>query len=429
MSSSVSSARSNSFEDTVSIEKLVHGGQGFGTLTDGRKVFVWNALPGELVNVRVTKKRRDYAEGIAEKVLEASPQRVEPKDEAYLSTSPWQMMDFAYENEQKRQILVEAFRREHVQYEGEVLFTAGESEWRYRNKMEYSFWGDDSGLHLALFHRGSHGKRIVTGSSIARQEIDEAAQKIVAILQGKGVRASQLKTVMLRCSQAGEVVAALFTKDNHFPEISELAAVCRGIAVVYSNPKSPASVVTEHLYQYGDVVLSDVLLGHKIEYNVFSFFQVNIPVFLQVLQTIKQVANDEAPAVDMYSGVGTIGVCCGASTLVESDVQNVRMAEKNARQSGKNIEVIHANSESALDTITSENSLIVDPPRAGLHTKLITQILAVSPPSITYLSCNPSTQARDIALLQDKYHLTHLGGYNFFPRTPHIESLAILKRQ
>jgi tRNA/tmRNA/rRNA uracil-C5-methylase (TrmA/RlmC/RlmD family) len=78
----------------VVIDKLVHGGQGLGTLPDGRKVFVWNALPGETVRVRLTKQRKDYAEAMAEEVVVPSVERVQPRDEAYLSTSPWQIMDF-----------------------------------------------------------------------------------------------------------------------------------------------------------------------------------------------------------------------------------------------------------------------------------------------------------------------------------------------
>src|SRR5690606_24445175 len=104
------------------------------------------------------------------------------------------------------------------------------------------------GLHLALFHRGSHGKRIVQGSSIARPEIDTVANNIVAILNKNGVRASQLKTVVIRTNKKGNVVAGLFVKDPDFPRIQELEAVCQGVAVYFSNPKSPASIITRQLH-------------------------------------------------------------------------------------------------------------------------------------------------------------------------------------
>jgi len=410
----------------VKIEKLVHGGQGLGVLPDGRKVFVWNALPGETLQVQLTKQRKDYAEGIAQEILRSAPERTQPFDEAYLSTSPWQIMEFATENAQKQAILQETFAREKVAVP-EMTFVTKGPEHHYRNKMEYSFWADDHGLHLALYQRGTHGKQIVAGSSIARPEIDEVAGKICTVLQQHGVRGSQLKTVVLRCNQAGEVVAALFAKDKDFPVIKELQAVCKGITVCFSNPKSPASVVTKELYAYGDLTLRDTLLGKEIAYDVHSFFQVNVPVFVAALEQIQLLSSGAKDIIDLYSGVGTIGIPVGASVLVELDPHNVAMAKHNAAK--QPVKVVHASTEQALEYITPEACVIVDPPRAGLHPKVVDSLIAQKPAQIIYLSCNPVTQARDLAQLQEAYTVAELTGYNFFPRTPHIESLVNLVRK
>lgn len=415
--------------EQVVIQKLVHGGQGLGALADGRKVFVWNALPGETVAVELTKKRRDYAEGIAVEVItDASADRTTPKDEAYLSTSPWQIMTFAAESAAKQQILTEVMQREGIAHDA-IPFYAGERQWQYRNKMEYSFWADDEGLHAALFNRGTHHKQIVPGSSIARPEIDAVAQKMCSILTEVGVRGSQLKTVVIRCDQKGNCVVALFVKDKFFPEIEELKNVCQGLVVCYSNPKSPASVLTKELYTFGDIQLSDKALGYDIAYDVHSFFQVNLPVFEMALKRIDYFTGGVGKKVDMYAGVGTIGIPVLATTLVELDAHNIEMAQKNVAQTNREVEVIQASSESALQYIASDATLIVDPPRAGLHKDVVARINEAKPPSLVYLSCNPSTQARDIALLQGNYELKTLEGYNFFPRTPHIESLAFLTRK
>ncbi len=104
--------------------------------------------------------------------------------------------------------------------------------------MEYSFYGDDDGLHLALFNRGTHQKQIVTGSSIALPEIDRTAAKICKILAAKNVRARDLKSVIVRCSQSGQCVAAIFTRNADFRQFKELAEVCKGVAVYFSNPKA-----------------------------------------------------------------------------------------------------------------------------------------------------------------------------------------------
>lgn len=410
--------------ETVKIEKLVHGGQGIGTLADGRRVFVWNVLPGETVQVRITKQKRGLVEGIAETVVEASADREKPRDEAYLSTSPWQMMTYAAENLHKQAILAETMQREHVVYDDFIPMISGKQVWGYRNKMEYSFWADDSGLHLALFNRGSHQKIIIEGSSIAMPVVDRVARAILAVLNQHKIRGSQLKTVVVRASQTGRAAVALFVKDESFPELPELASIADGVAVYYSTPKSPASVLTRELYSYGSVTLTDHVLGTDITYNVNSFFQVNLEIFELALQAIKESLGQD-DSIDIYAGVGTIGIPVGATSLIEIDSHNISMATQNV--GNRNITVVQAPAEQATEHISTSQALIVDPPRAGLHSKMIEAVIAKRPPKLIYLSCNPITQARDLALLQAHYRIISITGYNFFPRTPHIESLAILE--
>lgn len=411
----------------VVIEKLVHGGQGLGTIEDGRKVFVWNALPGENVRLEVRKSKHKYLEGIATEIIEPSKERIEARDEAFLSTSPWQVMTFEAENKYKQEILVETLAREHVGYKSKIPMHTDGREWHYRNKMEYSFWADDDGLHLALFHRASHGKRIITGSSIAMPAIDDAANRIVKILNQHSIRGSQLKAVVVRADQKGNVAAALFVKDQNFPELPELEHVSSGSVVYYSNPKSPASIITKELYKYGRILLTDTILDVPITYDVNSFFQVNLPVFELAAKRMKAFVEGGESIVDMYAGTGTLALLTDATKMVEIDAQNIEMAYVNAR--GRNLEVVLAPTESAVEHITPKTTVIFDPPRAGLHPKVAAHVREVLPPKIAYLSCNPITQARDLALLQDFYDIQSIEGYNFFPRTPHIESLALLIRR
>lgn len=414
--------------EEVEIEKLVHGGQGLGQLADGRKVFVWNALPGETVRVRIIKKKRSYVEAIAEEIVTASPERIEPQEENYLATSPWQIMTFEAENRYKKTIVGELFAHEHVQLPeyGETVHM--DDQWHYRNKMEYSFWGDDDGLHLALYRRGSHGKQIVEGSVLAKPELDSGANKLVAQLSKLNVRAGDMKTVIVRCDSAGNVAASLFVKDQKFP-LLELPHGIQGLRVYFSDPKSPASVLTKLLYELGDVTLQDVLLDKEFTYDVDSFFQVNLPIFEQALARIKEHC-DEASLTDMYAGVGTIGLSVAHErvNLVEFHKATAAMARSNAAASGLHANVVEASTEKVPEYITGAEPVIFDPPRAGLHDKVVERVLEAKPPKVIYLSCNPATQARDLAKLQTAYSITFFEVYNFFPRTPHIETLAILER-
>lgn len=412
----------------VVIEKLVHGGQGLATLEDGRKVFVWGALPGEKVAIRIIKKKKSYAEAIAETIIDASPERIDAREPNYLATSPWQIIKLETENEYKKRIIEELFVQAHVPIPAFALH-ADEPEWHYRNKMEYSFWGDDDGLHLALHNRGSHHKTIVTGSELALSALDAGARDVLTELQQHDLRAGDLKTIIVRCSQKGDVVASLFTKTEQFPELTKPASI-KGLRVYYSNPKSPASVPTKLLYERGDATLTDTLLDRSFTYDVDSFFQVNLPIFEQALRQIKHYGETD-DLVDMYSGVGGIGLSVAGKKvqLIEADAATAAMARVNAEAAHVVAEVIEAPSEKVLEYIASDKTVIFDPPRAGLHDKVVQKTLEAAPPKVIYLSCNPATHARDLALLQEKYDIVFFEGYNFFPHTPHIETLAVLVRK
>ncbi len=138
----------------------------------------------------------------------------------------------------------------------------------------------------------------------------------------------------------------------------------------------------------------------------------------------------EHKTLDLYSGVGSIGLTIGGDncTLVEVNQHAVREMKNNIAAQNSNAQAILAASEKALDYINSDTIVIVDPPRAGLHSDVVEKLLETSPPRIIYLSCNPVTQARDVALLSQKYQIKHTKGYNFFPRTPHIEHLVVLDK-
>lgn len=409
----------------VTIEKLVHGGQGLGVLPDGRKVFVWNALPGEKLQVQLTKKKRDYAEGVTTAVLTPSPVRIGNADIApeVLATQPWAIMDYTTELQAKQAIVKELFAREKVEIQSVEIKTFGGLS-GYRNKMEYGFWGDDEGLSFAQFRRGSHGKIKMQMSDLANDRLNSAGMELLDVLNKNGIRGSQLKSVIIRAVMPDQAAVALFVKEKDFPKI----AFPEGTVVYYSDPRSPASVTTKELYRNGDTSLEVNILAHTFVFDVLSFFQVNIPIFEVALADIKKSLLPSRPIVDMYAGVGAIGLSLDGRpvTLVEIDATNVQMARQNVQ--GEKVDVVQASTEQALEYVTDDADIIVDPPRSGLHRKVVERILEVEPPQLVYLSCNPATQARDVALLSGKYKISQLTGYNFFPRTPHIESLAVLER-
>ena len=491
--------------ETLTLEKIVGGGQALGTLADGRKCFVWGGLPGETVTVRVTKKKSHLVEAVVEKVISPSPDRIQPRDpDSYLSTSPWQIMPLEIEQACKRQLIDDAFTLHNVALPAAIGIYCDNVAYGYRNKVEFSWYSEarESGdtLDLAFFRRGSKGKVVVEGTSLARPEINNLARAIRDLLRRKHVAARQLKTLLIRCDQSGSCVWQLYIKDR-LPEIitaDEAAKLpAQGGEIIYSDPRSPASRITERLAHFGDTTLTDTILGVPFRYACEGFFQVNIPVYEQALRDMREwVLRDRTgqhsgrqlehhqkkpeqhgtnsqhgssnsfsegfafpasvrqerqldqlaarrpeekdiyetgkPTLDLYAGVGTIGLTIAGSniTLVEINADAVREMQRNITELGRtDARAVLAPSEQALDHITGKEIVIVDPPRAGLHTDVIATLLQQLPPRIIYLSCNPVTQARDVALLQQSYRIIHHRGYNFFPRTPHIEHLVILDKK
>jgi 23S rRNA (uracil1939-C5)-methyltransferase len=423
----------------MALQRIVGGGQTMGQLASGKKIFVWGGLPGETVKAQITKQKSSMAEGVVLDVLEPAPERIAPRDpESYLSTSPWQIMTFDAEQQHKAALIAEAFELHKLTLPGPVEVWTDNKQFEYRNKVEFSWWWDNDTdqLDLAFFRRGSTGKVPVPGTSLARAEINTLAIAIRDLLRSKHVQARSLKTLLIRANQDGKCAWQLYIKDRLTDVITESEAAAlpaRGGEIIYSDPKSPASRITERLASFGDMVLHDYVRDTPFNYATEGFFQVNIPVYEQALADMAKWIAADKPTVDMYSGVGSIGLTIGGSqvTLVEIDEHTFREMERNivAQKRVGTARPVLAASEKALDYIDPLATLIVDPPRAGLHQAVIDRIREVLPGRIVYLSCNPVTQARDVSLLLGEYTIVTHRGYNFFPRTPHIENLVVLERR
>ncbi len=379
------------------VEKLIPGGFGLVTDKNGKKGFLWNALPGEEISdFLVTKNKSSYFEGIATKIKNPSPYRVEEKDACFLSTSPWQIMGYDFELEQKGLLVAELFREHGIKINPPKVVTDG-NDYFYRNKMEYALYYDhgDEKIHLAFHQRGSHRKVPIEGSSLENPEIFKRAQEIVEELNARGEDTRKYQSILLRANKGDEVSGGLY--ENHKPH--------------------PAFAP-----------LVDEIMGRKYSYSPNGFFQINLPVYELALSEIKKYIATEK-VLDLYAGVGTIGLSVAMDkdlTLVECDKSAYGELENNTRGSGAR--PVLAKSEEALDFIENSQTVILDPPRAGCDTKLIDRLIEVKPSKIIYLSCNPATQARDVKMLLEKYKLEEIRTFNFFPRTPHIENLVVLEK-
>jgi tRNA/tmRNA/rRNA uracil-C5-methylase (TrmA/RlmC/RlmD family) len=430
----------------------------------GKKVFVFGALPGETVTATITRDNAKFAFAqvkSATDVLTPSPDRVTPKDANYLSTSPFQIASESYELELKSDIFRQAFRLQNDPALLETVesfigedFISSKNFYHYRNKNIFALSVTPRGvLQLGSISRGTNDIEQTDDFSLVAPEILTAAQEAVDSYQLRtDANGTPLppKNLIVRTTQGGNTKSAFFTDHRDINRITKK-----------------------------DVSLSDPLLGKKFTYGLFSFWQVNQPMYIEVLtdmsNALTELAPDATKIVDMFCGVGSIGLTLQdqlqqaginlSLDLVESDKVSVKYANLNAGivaggrgsknagnsannslnsagNSGKNspkksseksseksaVQVHHLRAEKASELITADSLLIVDPPRVGLAPTLVADILSAGPAAVAYLSCNPYTLARDLAALTG-YRIHMLKAYNFFPRTAHIETLVVLVKK
>ena len=196
----------------------------------------------------------------------------------------WQIMTFDAEQHYKAALIEEAFELHDIVVPEPIdVYTDGK-QFAYRNKIEYSWWWDKESdqLDLAFFRRGTHGKIPVDGTSLAHPAINTAAHAIRDTLRERDVQAFNLKTVIIRCDQQGNVAAQLYVKDEMFDAFTEdelQNLPIAGFELIFSNPKSPASVITKRLQAWGETTLTDTILDVPFTYAVEGFFQINVPVY------------------------------------------------------------------------------------------------------------------------------------------------------
>jgi 23S rRNA (uracil1939-C5)-methyltransferase len=434
------------FTDTVTINHLNEKGYGVCRWDNGRTGWVLNALPGETVTANFIQKRKRIFLGQATEIHTRAPERQEPRTpDEFLSTSPWQILNLEAENKIKTEQVKSFFQEQNLSLPSDLnlISPSNNESWGYRNKMEFSFYGTPEGLFLAFYLRGSSfAKRAVNGSALISKNMNQAADKIRSFLESKNFQARQLKNLVVRESRwERKVVAALYVKDPDIDiQASELERLLdkslQSILLIYSNPQSPAAVITEILQQVGTSGdLTENIQDHFLTYPQHGFFQVNPLMFTRLITDVQNFLQEHPEftggrLLDLYAGVGGVGLLLSDYFEQVKGVEIFPEANKYARQNAEqnhisNFTFEEVAVEQSLETIAEADTLVVDPPRSGLHPKVVKKILEVEPPNLIYISCNPKTQAANWHELSQKYHLRHFQLYNLYSHTPHVESVLV----
>lgn len=441
---------------------------------DGKVIFIENVVPGDVVDVRLSKNKKDWAEGYPVQFKSFSKERVAPFCEHFgvCGGCQWQMLPYEKQLQYKQQQVIDNLTRIGKVKLPEALPIAGAHDDRfYRNKLEYTFSTKEfipngkfdktdrekSFRNVLGFHAKGFFDKVVNIEKCWLQpepnnEIRNALREFAwtkkmsfyDYREHKGL----LRNLQLRICTTGEVMAnVVFGEDSEekrtevlgflkqqFPQITTL---------VYTiNLKRNDSLNDlEPITYFGKGYVIERLEDFQFKIGPKSFFQTNTRQAEKLYQITRAFAelSGSQTLYDLYCGTGSIGIFCskGARKIVgvEAIAEAINDAKENALLN--NIEHARFFTGDVIDICNDDffsqhgkpDVIITDPPRAGMHEKLVRKILEIEAPTVVYVSCNPATQARDLAWLDEKYEVTKLQPVDMFPHTHHIENVVQLKRK
>jgi 23S rRNA (uracil1939-C5)-methyltransferase len=460
-------------EVMLDIIGMTHEGEGVGRV-EGFTLFVQGALPGEKIRAKVLKTKKQYGYAKLLKIEQASGDRIAPPCEIYDMCGGCQLqhMDYAAQLAWKRQLVVDNLERiGKLQVAGEesngdgavsssrtsgiiVRPTLGMAEpWRYRNKAQVPIGVTEGGLVGGFYARGSH--RIVDMETclIQHEHNDDVVRRIKSIGRKLGITAYDeesgkglLRHVVVKVAfRTGEMMVVLVTNGDRIPRQDEwIAEIRREIPAVASICQSVNTRQTNVIFGdvtrtlWGSDVIYDYIGDVKFAISARSFYQVN-PAQTEVLygKTVEYAGlTGNETVIDAYCGIGTISLFLAQHAKQVYGVEIVREAIEDARANAKlngmdNVVFEVGASEDVIPNwkeqgITAD-VIVVDPPRKGCDPRLLETILAMQPEKVVYVSCNPSTLARDLRILEDGgYRTVEVQPVDMFPHTTHVEAVCSL---
>lgn len=422
----------------VSITSLSPSGEGKGDFNT-RKISVWGAFPGDVVRVRPVRVSKHDAKAVIATIIKPCEARRTAFDAHWISCGPWQVISEDAQAVYKKEMVRKEFSAAKMSLPEDFELVTSDAKTHYRNKMEFSFVDTPEGISIGLHDRGRHWYTHPHEScALAHEKINELGNSVARELRRHGVRAADCKSLIVRYSYfEDKCVAALFAVRKDFPRIAIDDATCKSFGVFYSDPTSPVSKTTEILQQDGELSLVEQVGGARLKYFYENFFQVNPPAFEKVIAYMKaQMEPNYKVGVDLYCGVGTIGLALAGHFCelrsVEFDARAAETVRENAAANGiKNVSVWggEAEKQPLSEILNGADMIMLDPPRAGMHPKVIKALLASNVPNIWYVSCNHKSQARDMMALGAQYKIKRARLFDFYPQTPHVESVLLLEKK
>lgn len=386
--------------DTVrlTMEEMGFMGEAQASMDD-TPVFVANAIPGEEVVARVLRRRRHHVAAEAIGILKPSPHRVTAPCPYYGPCSGCQWQHIAYERqlEMKRTLVVEQLRRFGNFEDAPVRPTIPGEPWGYRNHARFTI--SRHGGALGFVHKETRRWVRIDRCMLMHESINQALAKIQD-----------------RCAET--------------TQLSIRSGVTTGSLLIQPTLKESSIPLPS-----GQMHYEDEILGRRFRVASSSFFQVNIAQAERMVRLIEERLglSGREYVVDAYAGVGTFAILLAGKAhkvvAIEESPSAVKDAKSNARGI-RNVEFVEAKTEAVLSKLTERpDAVIMDPPRVGCHPQALAALIALAPPKVVYVSCDPSALGRDLRVLCDGgYRLTEVQPIDLFPQTYHVECVATLER-
>ncbi|MFN2617267.1 MAG: 23S rRNA (uracil(1939)-C(5))-methyltransferase RlmD [Thermoleophilaceae bacterium] len=431
------------------IDRLAYGGNGVGR-TNGYVVFVRGAVPGDTVRARVTKSKRSYAEADTVELVTPSPHRVETG--ADHPGAPWQVLPYEFQLSEKQSQVRDALERIGG-FEAPPVepIVPAEELTGYRNKMEYSFGTDAAGELVLGFHRRGRFDVIddVSRDLLASARVDELREAVKAWSREQGLSAYDrrehgglLRNLVVREGRrTGSLQARIVTSPGQL-DAAGLAATVPADSLLWTRADSVAETTHggETEVVAGSEWLEEELSGLRFRISPDAFFQTNTEMAERLYGLARDLAglSGRERVLDLYCGIGTIALVLA---LDAGEVWGVELVERavadaigNARLNGvDNAQFFAGDVRTAMRPLLERSGrpdvVVVDPPRAGLSSKIVRRLLEAQAGRIVYVSCNPTTLAPNARELVDAgYALRTVRPVDMFPQTPHIECVALFER-
>lgn len=440
---------------------------------DGLVVFIPYGAPGDVADVQLTRKKHSYAEGRITRLVSPSDRRVEPACAHFGVCGGCRWQHLAYEDQLacKQQQVVDALERIAKVQLPEISPIIGSKQiFEYRNKMEYTFsnrkWLTREQLASAEvyddrdgagFHISGAFDKVLDIESCKLQ--DDLGNRLRLWVKGYAkehgltfydLRANEglLRTMMIRIASTGEVMVVMSfgedRSDEYMPLLDAMAAAFPALTslqyVVNTKANDTIGDLDIHVHT-GRPYIEEEMEGLRFRIGPKSFYQTNSRQAYELYKVARDFASltgDEL-VYDLYTGTGTIANFvarqCRRVIGIEYVPEAIEDARINAEVNG--LDNTYFLAGDMKDVLTAEfinehgrpDVMIVDPPRAGMHTDVVDVILGAEPDRIVYVSCNPATQARDIALLDAKYSVERVQPVDMFPHTHHVENVVLLKKR